>query len=427
RAGQTPVPERYWSAKEAAEQGARDPFTGNEADAADRLDHLLRDAVRRRMVADVPLGAFLSGGIDSSTVVAMMQAQSSRPVKTFSIGFHEAGYDEAVHARAVARHLGTDHTELYVSSDQALGVIPRLPALYDEPFADSSQIPTFLVSELARRHVTVSLSGDGGDELFGGYNRYFLGRKIWRAIGWVPRRARASVASGLTLLSPATWSAVLGRVSAGVADVTHPGDKLHKLAGILDSPDADSMYLGLVSHWPQPATIVEGATEPPTALVDRSQWAELSDFTARMMYLDLVTYLPDDILVKLDRASMGVSLEARVPLLDHRVVEFAWRLPLSMKIAGDTGKPALRRVLDRYVPRKLIDRPKMGFGVPIDAWLRDPLREWAESLLDERRLRKEGFFRPEPIRARWQEHLSGRRNWQYLLWDVLMFQAWLDQ
>jgi asparagine synthase (glutamine-hydrolysing) len=425
-AGQTPEPAPFWSAREAAEAGLRDPFRGSEADAVEQLDDLLRDAVRRRMVADVPLGAFLSGGVDSSTVVAMMQAHSSRPVKTFSIGFHEAGYDEAAHARAVARHLGTDHTELYVTADQALAVIPRLPALYDEPFADSSQIPTLLVSELARRHVTVSLSGDGGDELFGGYNRYLLGRKIWDTIGWMPGPLRTAIGRGLTLLSPETWSALLGRVR-GFPRVTQPGDKLHKLAEILDAPDADSLYLGLVSHWRQPAQVVEGATELPSSLTSRWPGTSVSDFTARMMYLDLVTYLPDDILVKLDRASMGVSLEARVPMLDHRVIELAWRLPLSMKVAGDTGKLVLRRVLDRYVPRPLIDRPKMGFGVPIDAWLRGPLREWAESLLDERRLGKEGFFRPEPIRARWREHLSGRRNWQYLLWDVLMFQAWLDR
>ena len=417
----------YWSARQVAERGADEPFSGRDEDAAERLDALLRDAVRLRMIADVPLGAFLSGGVDSSTVVALMQAQSSRPVRTFTIGFRGADYDEATYAKAVAQHLGTEHTELYVSPDQAMALIPRLPTLYDEPFADSSQIPTFLVAELARRHVTVSLSGDGGDELFGGYNRYFLGRRLWRTIGWTPRSMRASLAVGLTLLSPSTWSTFLPRVGAGVPGVRHPGDKMHKLAEILDVADPDTMYMNLVSHWRQPTAIVEGAMEPPTLLTDRSQWARLQDFTARMMYLDLVTYLPDDILVKLDRASMGVSLEARVPVLDHRIVEFAWRLPLSMKIRGGQGKYILRKVLDRYVPRRLIDRPKMGFGVPIDSWLRGPLREWAESLLDEGRLGKEGFLKPQPIREKWREHLSGRRNWQYLLWDVLMFQAWLEQ
>jgi asparagine synthase (glutamine-hydrolysing) len=423
------TPQPFWSAREVVEAGLADPFTGSESEAVAALDSLLRDSVALRMIADVPLGAFLSGGIDSSTVVALMQAQSVRPVKTFTIGFHESGYDEAAHAAAVAAHLGTDHTSLYVTPDEARTVIPRLPVMFDEPFADSSQIPTFLVSQLARRHVTVSLSGDGGDELFGGYNRYFWGRSIWRRVGWAPPAARAVGSRALTALSPDGWDRQFARLDsllpAGLRQRT-PGDKLHKLAGVLAAEDPEELYQGLVSHWNQPQEVVVGAHEPPTAITDRSRWAALPDFTQRMMFLDLISYLPDDILTKVDRASMAVSLEARVPLIDHRVVAFAASIPLSMKIRDGQGKWLLRQVLDQYVPRELIERPKMGFGVPIDVWLRGPLREWAEELLDERRLRTEGFLHPAPIRQRWQEHLTGTRNWQNLLWTVLQFQAWRE-
>jgi len=415
---------RYWSAREVAERGVNEPFAGSEDEAAAELERLLSRSVARQMVADVPLGAFLSGGIDSSLVVALMQAQSARPVKSFTIGFNEPGYDEAGHARAVAHHLGTEHTELTVSPRQALEVIPRLPELYDEPFSDASQIPTFLVAQLAREQVAVSLSGDGGDELFGGYNRYFLGRSLWRRIGWLPRGVRRAAASAIAAVPPAGWDALFSCLPR--LRHARPGDKLHKLAGILGARDADEIYRRLVSHWQHPAAVVIGGAEPVTALTDSGAWPELPDFTQRMMYLDLVSYLPDDILVKVDRAAMGVSLETRVPMLDHELVEFAWRVPLSMKIRGGQGKWLLRRVLHKHVPRELIERPKMGFGVPIDAWLRGPLRDWAEALLDEARLAREGYFDPRTIRTRWREHLSGRRNWQYQLWDVLMFQAWLE-
>lgn len=419
----------YWSAKEVAENGLRSPFKGTSEEAVTALDELLRDAVSQRMVADVPLGAFLSGGIDSSLVVALMQAQSTRPVKTFSIGFHEEGYNEAKEAMAVARHLGTEHTELYVKAEEAMDVIPRLPGLYDEPFSDSSQIPTFLVSELARKQVTVSLSGDGGDELFAGYKRYFWAESIWGKVGWMPRGARSALASTIKSLTPGTWDLffnIFGRALPAKLRQRTTGDRMHKLAGILDAGTQREIYKSLVSHWENPSAIVIGSTEHLTAFTDKDRWGSLDNFTRWMMYMDLVTYLPDDILVKVDRDSMGVSLEARAPLLDHRVVEFAWRLPLDMNTSDGKGKLLLRKLLYKYVPRELVERPKMGFGVPIDSWLRGPLRDWAEALLDEGRLRSEGILDPLPIRAKWDEHLSGRRNWQYHIWDILMFQAWKE-
>lgn len=424
-----PAPVAYWSAKEAAEFGVANPFTGSEQEAIDQMEALLRDAVGIRMMADVPLGAFLSGGIDSSLVVALMQVQNSQPVKTFSIGFYEDAYNEAQYAKAVAQHLKTDHTEFYVTPAEALAVIPKLPSLYDEPFSDHSQVPTFLVSQLARKHVTVSLSGDGGDEVFGGYNRYFWGSNIWQKVGWMPKTLRQMSATALTNVSPQTWDRVFGKFMTLLPakyQESSAGFKLHKLAEVLAVSDPEAMYMGLVSQWKEPDALVIGGSEPPTVLTDRQRWAKVPSFTESMMYLDTVTYLPDDILVKVDRATMGVSLEGRIPFLDHRVVELAWRLPLSMKVRNNQGKWLLRQILDKYVPRHLIDRPKSGFGIPIDNWLRDPLRDWAEALLDEKRLQTEGFFNPQPIRQKWTEHLAGDRDWQYSLWAVLMFEAWLE-
>lgn len=408
------LPRPFWSAHEVARQGTAAPFAGSDLEAIDRLQHLLLEAVRLRMVADVPLGAFLSGGVDSSAVAALMQAQSGRPVKTFTIGFREDEYDEATYARKVAAHLGTDHTELYLTPQDALDIVPLLPAMYDEPFADSSQIPTYLVSKLARSRVAVSLSGDGGDELFGGYTRYLRSRAIWNVVGALPRPARKPSANMLRGLARVLSNS--GRLRLG--------DKAHRLAGYVAAGSQERVYWWALSHWDDSSRVVVNAGEPLTVLDSIRGTAGLRGFEESMMLTDLINYLPDDVLTKVDRASMAVSLEARVPLLDHRVVEFAWTLPLGLKIRRSVTKWILREVLYRYVPRQLIERPKMGFGVPMGSWLRGPLREWAEDLLSESSLRRHGLLEAAPIRSKWTEHISGRRNWQYLLWDVLVFQDW---
>jgi len=400
-------PKAYWSMNTAIESGLANPFTGPDKQAVDALEQQLMQSVGDQMLADVPLGAFLSGGIDSSTIVALMQKQSSKPVRTFTIGFEEAGYNEAEHAKAVSKHLGTDHTELYVRPEGALAVIPRLPNIYCEPFADSSQIPTFLVSQLAKQHVTVALSGDAGDELFAGYNPYQFAPRLWQRISTLPLPLR--------------------RLAARTLSVLPVPEKLDKLLDVLNAFSREDFYRSLVSHWKHPEQLVIGAHEPATLLNTPDAWPATDCFEHWMMAMDAQTYMTDDILVKVDRAAMANSLETRVPMLDHRVVELAWHMPLNLKIRDGKGKWLLREVLYRHVPREMIERPKKGFSIPLASWLRGPLRDWAEALLDGQRLHQDGFFEVAPIRSKWQEHLSGKRDHSRLLWSVLMFQAWLDE
>lgn len=420
----TPRIESYWSLEDVVQSGHSNVFAGSQDEAVDELDALLRDAVSRRMVSDVPLGAFLSGGIDSSTVVALMQAQSDRPVRTFSIGYDNEGFNEADDAAAIAGHLGTDHTGLTATAQDARDVIPSLPTIYDEPFADSSQIPTYLVSRLTREHVTVALSGDGGDELFGGYTRYFSVDKYEWPLFDSPCVMRCGAAKAFRSLSPASWDKLASVVPSNVRPAL-VGEKLHKLADCLGG-DRDSFYRRVISHWDKPEELVSGAQEYETPAWDENLSGRIPDFVARMQYLDSSIYLPDDILAKVDRASMAVSLEVRVPILDHRVAEFAWTLPRHMKVANGTGKLVLRKLLQRYVPDNLIKRQKMGFGVPINEWLRGPLKDWAGDLLSADALNKHGLINPEPVQRKWGEHLSGAKSWPLPLWSVLMLQSWCD-
>ena len=428
-----PVTRSYWSALEVVERGKREPFRGSEAEAIEELEARLKEAVKLRMIADVPLGAFLSGGIDSSTVVALMQSQSRRPVKTFSIGFYEEAYNEATHARRVAEALGTEHTELYVTAEEAMGVIPKLPELYDEPFADSSQVPTYLVCELARKEVTVALSGDGGDELFAGYNRYVWCPRLWQRIRPVPLPVRRLAGSLGTRISPATWDSIYGagsRLLPARRRPRLPGDKINKVLRLMGESSPEAVYASVSAMWAQPGKVLS----PHTGCNSTGSFADSVglntlgssnvSYTERMMARDLVEYLPDDILVKVDRASMGVSLEARVPVLDHRVVEFAWRLPLSLKIRGGESKWILRQVLARHLPLAMVDRAKMGFDLPVGSWLAGPLREWCESLLDRAALEEHGLFDTGVVEQIWQEHRTGRRGWHDQIWPLLMFQAW---
>lgn len=423
-----PKLEQYWSLSQVAEQGTASPFLGTEKGAVNTLEALMMDAVQKQMLSDVPLGAFLSGGIDSSTVVALMQAQSLRPVRTFTIGFHEEAYNEAVHAKNIAKHLGTDHTELYVTPQQALDVIPKLAGTFTEPFADSSQIPTFLVSQLARQHVKVALSGDGGDELFAGYTRYSMAQDLWLKLAKIPWALRFLGAKTFQALPIQTWdkffSLLCSFLPVNLSQIDF-SNKLYKGAMAFKAKKIDELYLQMITHW-EPTQIVLGANEPLTYLTGNKLSLVNLNNIQRLMVLDAITYLPDTILVKIDRAAMAASLETRAPFLDHRVVEFAWHLPQNMKIRDGREKWALRQVLYHHVPKELIDRPKMGFGVPIDSWLRGPLRDWAEALLDESLIRQQGYLDPAPIRKKWLEHLSGRQNWQYLLWNILMFQDWLQ-
>lgn len=416
----------WWSGVDVVTKGCSNLFKGSPGDAVDALEALLLDSVGQQMIADVPLGAFLSGGVDSSVIVALMQSQASKPVKTFSIGFYEENYNEAKYAKEVARHLGTDHTEMYVTSEHAQSIISKIPTLYSEPFADSSQIPTYLVSQLARQHVTVSLSGDAGDELFCGYSRYQMTARSWKSISRIPLPLRNLMAGLITRISPKS----LDRLQL-LLPLPNLGERLHKGAALLGCNNVEQLYEGMVSQWREPTKVVLGVSGSTNDRAKYRRHLSCLNDVEQMMAMDMLGYLPDDILVKVDRAAMGVSLETRVPFLDPRVVEFAWSLPFDYRLRKDGEKYmtkwALRQVLYRYVPKTLIERPKMGFGVPIGDWLRGPLREWAEDLLSESRLRTEGYFRPELIRRKWEEHLSGKRNWQHQLWCVLMFQAWLAE
>ena len=422
RPGRAPEIRTWWSLRDRLPELAEDRIL-DDGDATAQLDALARDAVKRRMIADVPIGAFLSGGIDSSTVVALMQAQSTRPVRTFSIGFWEPRYDEAIHARTVAAHLGTDHTELYVTPEEALGVIPDLPRFWDEPFADSSQIATLLVSRLAREQVTVALSGDGADELFGGYTRYAWTERIWNGLRRIPTPLRAAGAAAMLRVRPRAWSTLAHALPARWRP-THFADRVRKLGELAGLAGPEALYRDLVSHWKDPAALVFADEESKGALWDRSLRSSTDSLAEWMQLVDTITYLPDDILTKVDRASMAVGLEARVPLLDHRLVELAWRMPASVRCKDGVPKAVLRRVLAAHVPAPLVVRPKMGFGVPIDSWLRGPLRDWAEALLAPSRLRRAGFVDSEIVEPIWRAHLSGRADEHYRLWNVLAFCAW---
>jgi asparagine synthase (glutamine-hydrolysing) len=418
---------KYWDALDVVTAGAKNPFNESKNEITNNLDDILKKTISQQMMADVPLGAFLSGGIDSSVVTALMQTQSSSPVKTFTIGFEETGFNEAEFAKSVAEHLKTDHTELYVSSENAFNVIPNLPKLYCEPFSDSSQIPTFLVCSLAKEAVTVSLSGDGGDELFCGYNRYIFADKLWKALGLIPGRGRKLIGSAIENVSSRTWNkafSIIDWMTPRKINGISWGDKLKKGAGVIGSENLNELYMQLVSNWQDPSSVVIGSSEYPGRFsTDNFLLSELDDIT-KMMAVDMLSYLPDDILVKVDRAAMGVSLETRVPFLDQDIFEFASKIPLDMKLKNGVGKSILRDLLYRYVPKDLIERPKMGFGVPVGVWLKGPLRDWAEILLDESKLQQQGFFRVDIIRTMWSEHIAGTRNWQSQLWAVLMFQAW---
>ena len=413
----------YWSLTESAINGNFNLSSLTEKEVQKELEEHLKLSVRKQMLSDVPVGAFLSGGIDSSTIVALMQSQSINPIKTFTIGSLEKDQSEAHHAKKIAKHLGTDHTELYISSTQAMEVIPKLPTIYDEPFSDSSQIPTYLVSKLAKQQVKVALSGDGGDELFCGYNRYILSEKFSNIFSTIPTPIRKILGSILKSISNQNWTR-MGKCIPKLKQYQNFEDKIYKAANVLEAKNMYDYYYMLRTNWKNPNEVVINCKEPGTLLTEFKP--ELRDLNnqQKMMVLDLITYLPDDILVKVDRAAMASSLETRAPFLDHKLIEYIWKIPHSLKFRKGSGKVILKNILNQYVPKNLTERPKMGFGIPIDVWLRGPLRDWGESLLDEKKMQQDNYFDTKLIRDKWNEHISGKRNWQNHLWDILMFQAW---
>ncbi|MCF2155402.1 asparagine synthase (glutamine-hydrolyzing) [Photobacterium carnosum] len=415
----------YWSVPSVIEKAQDNIFTGTANDAVDCLQQKLSLSIEQQMLSDVSLGAFLSGGVDSSTVVSMMQSLSTKPIKTFTIGFEDKGYNEAVHAKSIAKHLNTEHTELYITPTDAQSVIPSLSSIYDEPFADVSQIPTILVSQLAKQKVTVSLSGDGGDELFAGYNRHNKIYKTWPKLQKIPLSYRCQSAKLLKAISPKIWDSAQSLIPSRYR-VRQLGDKIHKSANVLGSSTFDDLYLGLISQFQNPSSWLLAGDEIENIMSSNLLKIPSISNTEVSMALDMMMYLPDDVLTKVDRAAMSQSLETRVPMLDHRIVEFAWSLPLDYKLRDGQSKWILKKVLERYIPQNLIDRPKMGFSVPIDSWLRGPLYDWVESLINEERLYKEGYFKVEMVRQLWKEHLSCKFNHQYQLWTILMFQQWLN-
>ena len=421
-----PNPKPYWSLVEVATQGVNKLKSLSANDIEKELEQLLKISIKQQMMSDVPLGVFLSGGVDSSTVVALMQAQSNQPIKTFTIGFNEQEYNEAKYAKEVARYLGTEHTELYVSAEQAMAVIPKLAYIYDEPFSDSSQIPTFLISQLAKKKVTVALTGDGGDEVFCGYNRYILSKNLWNKLTLIPLPLRKNLASGIKSINSQSWNKFF-KILPSLNQYTNLDDKVYKIASVLESKTLFDLYYKLISNWQNPNEILLNGKEPRTFLTNYESELTKLDGQQQMMLLDSMTYLPDDILVKTDRAAMATSLETRAPFLNHKLLEYAWQIPQPLKLKKTQSKWILRQILYKYIPKKLVERPKVGFGVPIDSWLRGPLKDWAQALLDKTKLRNQGFFNPDSISIKWTEHLSGKKNWQYEIWSILMFQEWLSK
>jgi asparagine synthase (glutamine-hydrolysing) len=421
-----PNSKSYWSLVEVATLGANKLKSSSTQDIKTELEQLLKISIKQQMMSDVPLGAFLSGGVDSSTIVALMQAQSNRPIKTFTIGFNEQDYNEAKHAKEVARYLGTDHTELYVSAEQAMAVIPKLAYIYDEPFSDSSQIPTFLISQLAKKKVTVSLTGDGGDEVFCGYNRYILSKNLWNKLTLIPLPLRKILASGIKSINSQSWNKFL-KILPSLNQYTNLADKVYKVTSALESKTLFDLYYKLISNWQNPNEILLNGKEPKTFLTNYESELTKFDGQQQMMLLDSMTYLPDDILVKTDRAAMATSLETRAPFLNHKLLEYTWQIPQLLKLKKSQSKWILRQILYKYIPKKLVERPKVGFGVPIDSWLRGPLKDWAQALLDKTKLRNQGFLNPDSINIKWTEHLSGKKNWQHEIWSILMFQEWLSK